>query len=131
MQRTEARALAKELLDDTGSYATVYDHEPKRLDGSPCATVHGRSMGIGYVSHGEVSVRSGLWITVWVAIDDDGSAVEDQLDALVLEAMEQLSSAFAVERDDGSIPDSESGYRLLDGVAYRVERFVVRSNEDD
>lgn len=130
MDRQTARQTAVQALLATDSYSAVYGYEPLRFESSPVATVHSHSSAVGDIAHGEFAIASEVTVTLWVQIDNDPSACEDQIDDLSREALLTLHPLFAIGTMDGRVSATESGYRLLDGTVYRVERFRLIIQEE-
>lgn len=121
--RQDRRDRIKEILEDSGNWQAVYDHQPATFSQqSPVATVHsGPVRTVEEAFGGRKLLQLGVVVTNFVK-RDDAAAAEDTLDTL-LEAVVQL---MADNQNDDlweyvEVDDTQPDYLTIDGVAYRVE----------
>lgn len=132
MSRSAARAAAAAALTATGDYQAVLQGAVRNFQKqSPVAVVISRSLSHVREARALGTTTAGLLISVYVRVEvGDESAAEDQLDDLVETAVAELADAgFEIDQSDAT-PES-APLRLIDGVAYRVERVPIRMEEYD
>ncbi len=134
MNRTQARALAKRVLDESDGYDRIFDGPTDSFDAkTPIAVITSKSIGATFDARDSWSIESGVLVSIYVRRDPGAAAaaaVEDQLDRLVDSAVRALiaTGAFDIGPSDAFAENAPT--RIIDGTPYRVERIPLRVADD-
>jgi hypothetical protein len=132
MNRSDARALAIQILEATGSYTRVIAGPARKFAGvSPVAVVISRGLNLTMDAREEWTLSGDIQVSIYVrcAVDDE-AATEDRLDDLVRTAALALRDAGFVQISSDALPES-APLRSIDTVFYRVERLNARMESDE
>ncbi len=132
MNRKDARALAKQILEETGSYTTVFAGPARTFGGkSPVAVVISRGLNLTMDAREEWTLSGDIQISIYVrCAPGEETTAEDRLDDLVRSAALALRDADFVQISSDATPES-APLRNIDSTFYRVERLSARMQSDE